>query len=107
MTSIFLQEAETVTSTTHTVKSWTEFYQKMLDGTKKHDMRNMKDREYKVNDIMILQEYDFAKGEYTGREAEFIITYITSSTTPCALSSAMLADNACILSLELVRILNG
>jgi isopenicillin N synthase-like dioxygenase len=103
MTSIFLQELEEKSkTTTHNVKSWKQFFQLMLDGKKKHDMRNMKDREYKVGDILNLQEYDPFKGEYTGREAKFKITYITSSVTPCALSSAMLDDTACILSLELI-----
>lgn len=89
----------------HLVKSWPQFFQPMLDGRKKHDMRNMRDRNYKVNDTLVLKEYDPFKGEYTGRAARFLITYITSTATPCALSSAMLDDAGCILSLELIKVL--
>lgn len=102
--TIFLQELEQKSEiATHNVKSWPKYFQPILDGIKKHDMRNMKDREYKVGDILNLQEYDPFEGKYTGREAKFRITYITSRATPCALSSAMLDDNGCILSLEGVR----
>jgi hypothetical protein len=87
----------------YNVKSWPQYFQPMLDGIKRHDMRNMKDRTYKVGDVLNLQEFDPFAGEYTGREQKFKVTYITSSTTPCALSSAMLDDNACILSLEIVN----
>jgi hypothetical protein len=103
--TIFLQELEQkLKVSTHNVKSWPQYFQPMIDGIKKHDMRNMKDREYKVGDILNLQEYDPFKGEYTGREAKFEITYITSRSTPCALSSAMLDDNGCILSLTLIEV---
>lgn len=91
----------------HVVKSWPQFFEPMLEGAKKHDMRNMKDRNYKRHDTMLLQEYDPFKGEYTGREARFLITFITSKATPCALSSAMLDDDACILSLEFLTLVNG
>jgi hypothetical protein len=87
-------------SDTHYVKSWPQFFSLMVEGVKKHDMRNMKDRNYKVGDTLVLKEYDPFKGVYTGRAAFFKITYITSNATPCALSSAMLDHDACILSLE-------
>ena len=103
MSTIFLQELEEKSKVvTHNVKSWPAYFQPMLDGIKKHDMRNMKDRNYKVGDILNLQEFDPFKGEYTGREAKFRITYMTNKVTPCALSSAMLDDDAVILSVERV-----
>jgi hypothetical protein len=106
--TIFLQDLETRSKIiTHNVKSWPQYFQPMIDGIKKHDMRNMKDRTYMTGDIMNLQEYDPFKGEYTGREAKFKITYITSRNTPCALSSAMLDDDGCILSLSLIEINDG
>lgn len=84
----------------HKVKSWTAFFQAFKNGSKKHDMRDMKDRNYAVDDILILQEYDPFKGEYTGDELHMKITYITSRNTPCAFSSAALDRDYCILSLE-------
>jgi len=84
----------------HRIKSWPQFFQPMIDGLKKHDMRNMKDRDYKVGQVLLLQEFDPFGGGYTGREAMFRVTYITSNDTPCALSSAALEDGFAILSLE-------
>lgn len=84
----------------HTVKSWSAFFNAFKSGLKKHDMRDMKDRDYKVGDYLILQEYDPFKGEYTGEEMSMKITYITSRNTPCAFSSAALDRDYCILSLE-------
>lgn len=83
----------------HKVKSWPWFFQPMVDGEKKHDMRNT-DRNYRVGDTLILQEFDPRTGRYTGREHKMTITYITSRDTPCALSSNGLAQDHVILSVE-------
>lgn len=66
-------------------------------------MRDLKDRQYKVGDILTLQEYDPFAGKYTGDEMCMKITYITSRDTPCAFSSAALDRDYCILSLEPVK----
>jgi hypothetical protein len=89
--------------TEYNVKSWVAFFQAFKTGAKKHDMRDLKDRDYQVGDILNLQEYDPFKGTYTGDEMRMKITYITSSKTPCAFSSAALDKNYCILSLEPVK----
>ncbi len=85
----------------HTVKSWPWFFQPMLEGKKKHDMRS-KDREYSVGDTITLLEFDPRNGQYTGASLVVKITYITSNDSPCALSSAYLDNNAVILSVEKV-----
>lgn len=82
------------------VKSWPWLFDPMVNGTKKHDMRDMRDRPYKVGDVMKLREFDPRLGEYTGREAFAYITYITSNETPCAMSSGALDNNYAILSVE-------
>ena len=86
--------------TVHNVKSWVPFFQLLKSGAKKHDMRDMKDRNYKVGDILILEEYNPFIGEYTGDAMKMKITYITSRDTPCAFSSSALDRDYCILSLE-------
>jgi len=63
-------------------------------------MRDMRDRDYKVGDRMLLREYDPFGGGYSGRQAIATITYITSHETPCAMSSAALDRNFAILSVE-------
>lgn len=91
-----------LTGKVHTVKSWTHFYQAIKASNKTHDMRDMKDRDYCVGDILLLREFDPFTGNYSGHETQVLITYITSADTPCAFSSAALAPGYCILSLRLV-----
>jgi Domain of unknown function (DUF3850) len=80
------------------VKSWPWFFEPMCAGTKKHDMRDKRDRLYKIGDHMLLREWDPRDGQYTGREAVALITYITSNDSPCAMSSNALDRDAAILS---------
>lgn len=80
------------------MKSWPWFFEPMCSGHKKHDMRDKRDRDYKVGDRVLLREYDPRVGKYTGREALMTITYITDNVTPCAMSSSALDNNHAILS---------
>lgn len=86
----------------HEVKSWTFLFQALVSGLKKHDIRDMTERDYKVGDTLVLKEFDQTSGKFTGREQKAKITYITSSMTPCAFSSAVLKKEFGILSLELI-----
>jgi hypothetical protein len=58
------------------------------------------DRDFKVGDTILLQEFDNVNGAYTGEELLVEITYITSRNTPCAFSSAVLDREYAILSLK-------
>ncbi len=60
---------------THTLKTWPEFYESVLLGDKNFEVRKF-DRPFKVNDAIILQEWDNHKKEYTGREMTKYISYI-------------------------------
>lgn len=91
----------------HGVKSWTHFFQAIKRGDKLHDMRDLRDRKYKIGDYLRLYEYDPFKGEYTGDMCTVQVTYITSADTPCAFSSSALAPGYCILSLRLVDDVEG
>jgi uncharacterized protein YqfB (UPF0267 family) len=84
------------------IKSWPVFFEAIVKGLKKHDVRDMTEYDFKVGDILELQEYDPFKGAYTGRTVCVEITYITSHQTPCAFSSGGLDKKLCILSYELV-----
>jgi len=86
----------------HKCKSWCPFFEAIKKGDKKHDLR-IDDRGFKTGDIITLQSYDPFEGKYTGEELDVRITYITSATTPCAFSSAVLDKKYCILSLEIVK----
>jgi hypothetical protein len=84
----------------HEVKSWPELFEATRDGRKKHDMRRISDRDYRVGDILKLREFDPHGRHYTGRELRVRITYITSPDQPCALSEGALDLDYCILSIQ-------
>lgn len=58
---------------THALKTVNPFYKSIVDGSKRFELRK-DDRPFKVNDDILLQEYD--NGAYTGNEERFIISYI-------------------------------
>lgn len=88
----------------YAVKSWPWFFEEMITGRKKHDMRDKRDRSYKVGDRMLLREYDPRCGSYTGRGAIVQITYITDNVTPCAMSSGALDNDYAILSVNVMEL---
>lgn len=58
---------------THKLKILPKYFESILDGTKNFELRK-NDRDYKVGDDLILEEYD--NGAYTGRKAYRKITYV-------------------------------
>jgi hypothetical protein len=89
--------------TTHRVKSWTYLFNAVKSGLKKHDFRNVDERDYKVGDVLVLCEYDQATGQFTGNELPCRITYMTDYRTPCAMSSMALDKKATVLSIEPIK----
>jgi hypothetical protein len=83
----------------HRLKSWPQFFERILSGEKTHELRRG-DRDFLVGDILRLQEFDPCKNQYTGRECSVLITYITSTERPCALSQDALHPDYCILSIK-------
>jgi len=90
---------------THVVKSWCYLYSAAIAGYKTHDFRDMTERDYKVGDHMEFQEFDQTTGTYTGREALFLITYITDNRTPCAMSTCALEKKYGVLSIKFLKLL--
>jgi hypothetical protein len=86
----------------HRVKSWPHLFTATLSGEKKHELRRTSDRDYRLGDFLLLQEFDPATQRYSGRELRVKITYITSAEFPCALSESALNAEFCILSIEKV-----
>lgn len=82
------------------LKSWTYLFAELIRGNKTADMRDKRDRDYKPFQRVVLREFDHTKGVYTGRWAHCMITHVISNDTPCAMSSAALDRNFCILSLR-------
>jgi ribosomal protein S17 len=56
-------------------KIWPEYFQKILDGKKKYELR-LADWECNPGDILVLKEWDPETKEYTGRVLEKKVTYI-------------------------------
>lgn len=56
-------------------KIWKEYFGQVASGKKKFELR-LADFEIKEGDILVLEEWDKDKKEYTGRKVEVIATYI-------------------------------
>lgn len=59
----------------HELKTWPEFYKKVISGEKPFEMRK-DDRGFKVDDVLLLREWSPETEEYTGSLAWYDISYI-------------------------------
>jgi hypothetical protein len=84
----------------HRVKCWPKFFESILSGAKTHEVRRADDRDFRVGDLLRLEEFDPQTNRYSGRELTAKITYITSAALPCALSEEALHPDFCILSIK-------
>ena len=62
-------------SQTHHLKTWTEYFWAVVRGDKKFEIR-VNDRDYKVGDILVLEEYDPTRERYTGNRLHRHVTYM-------------------------------
>ena len=58
----------------HALKTWPEYYKAIIDGTKTFEVR-VNDRDYRVGDVLVLQEYIPGEG-YTREMISKVISYI-------------------------------
>ena len=58
-----------------TKKIWKEYFDEVASGRKKFELR-LADFEAHEGDILVLEEWDKDKKEYTGRKIETAITYV-------------------------------
>ena len=79
--------------TRHELKCWPEFYEEILEGRKRHEVRRS-DRPFAVGDLVDLREWDPATKAYTGRSAWVLVTYVTAP------GSWGLPETTCVFSLE-------
>lgn len=56
-------------------KVWKEYFEKIISGKKKLELR-LADFEVNEGDVLVLEEWDKDKKEYTGRKIEVVATYI-------------------------------
>lgn len=56
-------------------KIWPEYFQKILNGEKKFELR-LADFECKPGDVLVLKEWNPGTKEYTGKSIEKEVTYV-------------------------------
>ena len=76
--------------TIHNLKTWPEFFLSVWDGTKPFEYRK-NDRDYKVKDILLLEEWDPTVEKYTGRKIFAEVTYVLTGEMGVAKGYAILA----------------
>ena len=86
---------------THYLKSWPQFFAPIRQGTRTHELRR-NDRDFRVGDLLVLQEYNPETQSYTGGKCRVEVTSMTSFAQPCAVSGEGLNPDFCILSVRLV-----
>lgn len=59
----------------HSLKTWKHFFQDVIEGKKTFEAR-ANDRDFRVGDQLVLNEYDHEKCEMTGRSCVARITYM-------------------------------
>ena len=59
-------------------KVWLEYFDKILSGEKNFELR-LADFECNKGDILVLKEWNPEKKEYTGREIEKKVTYVSKT----------------------------
>lgn len=65
----------------HKLKTWPEYFQAVIDCKKTFEIRK-NDRNFQVGDELLLQEWEPAKGKYTGRQAIALVNYMTDFGQP-------------------------
>jgi len=60
----------------HQLKIFPEYFKPVAEGNKTFEIRK-NDRDYKVGDVLLLQEYIPSEDKFTGRVLDRKITYIT------------------------------
>lgn len=65
----------------HKLKTWPVYFEAVKAGIKRFEIRN-NDREFRAGDWVVLQEWDPDGEEYTGREIDTRIIYVTEFGQP-------------------------
>lgn len=88
---------------THILKTWIPFFKQVANGNKKFELRK-EDRDFHVNDFLLLQEYDNEGNFLTGMNCLVQITYIFDnfSNDDCQIQG--IQPGYCIISFNLLSV---
>lgn len=97
----------------HELKVWPEFFDALLDGTKPFDVREVRDRDFAIGDVLELREWDPGRCRdagsivdgvdmrYTGRTLRSRVTYVLDLADVCGRA---VAPGYVVLGLERARL---
>lgn len=85
------------TTVTHELKTWPEYFQAILSGEKKFEIRKA-DRAFRVGDRLHLREYFPNARTYSGRELTVEVTYILDDESE--FGKQALQTNYVVMSIE-------
>ncbi len=97
--------------TLYVVGSCAPLFRDFIAGKRKHEIRRIDDRHYKIGDFLHLKEYDLDTGDdgeavavlrHTRREAVARVTYVSFSTDHTESSRHALHPDYCVLSIDFV-----
>lgn len=83
----------------HELKTINPYFNDVWGGIKNFEIRK-NDRDFKINDWIVLKEYDSEKNIYSGREITVYITYILNDFHA-------IKENYCIISFKTLELING
>lgn len=61
--------------TTHYLKTWPQYYDRVKKGDKKFELRK-NDRDFQTGDRLLLQEYLPDENQYTLEQSEYTVDYV-------------------------------
>lgn len=78
----------------HELKTLPIYFEKVIEGRKSFEVRK-NDRNFKVGDMLALNEYDADKKEYTGNSCLVYVDYILKDENYCKNGFVIMAIKPC------------
>lgn len=83
----------------HQLKIFPSYFKAIVDGRKRHEVRNKKERSFEENQNILLREWNPDTEKYTGRELIVRATYISDGDD----SVTDLPETVCVISIAVIE----
>lgn len=99
------QETKRKNHGTHHLKAWPCFFERCLDGSKPFEIR-LNDRDFRVGDVIVLHEWDPARGRdrmaegYTERDMRGTITCVICRSDLVKLGNEIIGEGYVVLGIR-------